>query len=52
MFIRLALLVAVVLVILKYSKVSVIALGIGLFTACAAICVEIIRELLWTTKSG
>ena len=42
------------IVILKYSKVSVIALLAGLFAACFAICLEILYELLWSksTKSG
>lgn len=43
---------AAILAILKYSRISVIALLVGLFTACIAIALELIYEVVWSTKSG
>lgn len=42
------------LVILRYSKVSLIALLVGLFASCIAIGLEISYELIWekSTNSG
>ncbi len=41
------------IVILRYSRTSLIALLIGLFASCIAVFVEIAYELLWkSTKSG
>ena len=41
------------IVILKYSKTSLVALLVGLFASVIAIGLEIVYELLWkSTKSG
>lgn len=54
LFIQLLVLGAIVLVILRYSRINLIALLVGLFASCIAIGAEIAYELLWSTntKSG
>jgi hypothetical protein len=53
MFARLLVLAIGSIVILRYSKSSLIALLTGLFASCLAILLEILYELLWkSTKSG
>lgn len=54
LFLRIAVVGGGAIVILKYSKVNLMALLVGLFASCIAICVEILYELLWSTstKSG
>ena len=52
LLVRFLLLAAIVLVILKYSKISLIALLVGLFASTVAIALELIYESVWTTKSG
>jgi len=52
MFLRLFIVAAGVLAILKYSKISLIGLLVGLFASCIAIGLEIVYELVWSTKSG
>jgi hypothetical protein len=52
-FVRFLVLGAGSIVILKYSKTSLIALLTGLFASIVAIFLEILYELLWkSTKSG
>ena len=53
LFARFLLLGAGSIVILKYSKTSLIALLAGLFAPCLAVFLEILYELIWkSTKSG
>jgi hypothetical protein len=52
LLLRFFLLAAAVLVILKYSKISLIALLVGLFASCIAIALELVYETVWSTKSG
>ncbi len=54
MFARLCVVAAAALVILKYSKSSLIGLLVGLFAACIAIGLELFYEIVWakSTKSG
>lgn len=54
LFFRMAVLAAGAIAILKLSKVSLIALAVGLFASLIAICLEIIFDVLWvkSTKSG
>ncbi len=54
LFLRLVILGAAAIAILKYSKISLVALLVGLFASMIAICLEITYELLWakSTKSG
>ena len=54
LFARLFLVAAAALVILKYSKTSLLGLLVGLFASCIAIGLELFYELVWakSTKSG
>jgi hypothetical protein len=53
LFLRFLVLGAGAIVILKYSRPSLIPLLVGLLASFIAICLEIVYELLWkSTKSG
>ncbi len=54
LFARLFVVAGVALVILRYSKASLIGLLVGLFASCIAIGLELFYEIVWakSTKSG
>jgi hypothetical protein len=51
-FVRLLLVGGVAIVILAFTRIRPVPLLVGLFASMIAIVIEILSELLWSTKSG